>query len=86
MTGDIVLQNNGNLAATVGGNVQADVTGTVTVNAPAGTTINGPLHVTGPITSDKTITASDEIKSGDIGLQAHHHTEHDGPSTSPAKA
>lgn len=84
-SGNVTLQNNGNLAATVGGNLTANVTGNVDVTSPQ-TTIHGPLHVTGPITADQTITADGEVKSGNIGLQAHHHDEHDGPATSAAKA
>jgi hypothetical protein len=72
-SGNITLQNNGNLSATVGGNVTATVTGNVDITSPQ-TTIHGPLHVTGAITADQTITASGEVKSGNIGLQAHHHT------------
>lgn len=44
----------------------------------------GPVHVTGAQTNDSTITAQGEVKSGDIGLTAHHHTAQG--STSPTTA
>lgn len=36
--------------------------------------LDGAVEVTGAQTNDSTITASGEVKSGSIGLQAHHHT------------
>lgn len=57
----------------------------VTIDAPKTKTthdleVGGDLKVTGTtelqgaVTADDTITASGEVKSGNIGLQAHHHT------------
>lgn len=69
------------------GDTQID--GTLTVNGlltyksgmnGTGTGEGAAANITGGI------NATGEIMSGDIGLQAHHHTEHDGPSTSPAEA
>lgn len=49
-SGNVTLENNGNLVATVKGAVTGTVTGPVTLMAPAGTTINGPLTVNGLLT------------------------------------
>lgn len=80
-SGNVALQNNGDLTATVGGKVTGTVTGTVTLNAPAGTTINGPLAVNGSVT----VTGGDVTADG-IGLKAHHHDDPQGGVTSPARA
>ena len=52
--------------------------------------IEGDVHITGKVVTDNTITASEEITSGIIGLQSHHHEElngtDDGLVTTSSKA
>lgn len=45
----------------------------VTIEAPT-VAVQGDMTVSGTVVTQSTITASGEVKSGDIGLQAHHHT------------
>lgn len=85
LQGNLALSVQGNATATVQGNVVANVTGNVDVTSPQ-STIHGPLHVTGPITSDETIaatqgistpaniTAQGDVTAGNISLIKHHHT------------
>lgn len=54
---------------------EIDYTATTKVNITApNIKLDGAVEVTGAQTNDSTITASGEVKSGSIGLQAHHHT------------
>jgi hypothetical protein len=45
----------------------------VTIEAPT-VAVQGDMTVSGTVVTQSTITASGEVKSGNIGLQAHHHT------------
>jgi len=45
----------------------------VTIEAPT-VAVQGDMTVSGTVVTQSTITASGEVKSGSIGLQAHHHT------------
>lgn len=45
----------------------------VTLDAPT-THLTGDLKVDGKIDADGTITTPEEVKAGDIGVKAHHHT------------
>lgn len=54
--------------------------GGITVSGGNGATVTGNIHTTG------TITADEEITSGSIGLQGHHHDGDSGGTTSAAKA
>lgn len=49
------------------------IQGGLAVSGGGGATIAGSMECTG------------DVKAGDISLQGHHHTEHDGPNTSSAK-
>jgi len=54
---------------------EIDINATTKFNVTSpDTEVNGPAHITGAQTNGSTVTAQGEIKSGNIGLQAHHHT------------
>lgn len=83
--GSLTANITGNVSATIDGDVVAEVTGNVDITSPQATfhgnvIITGTLDVqelltaTGGIDTPSTIKADGEITSGDIGLQAHHHT------------
>lgn len=59
-------------------------TGALTVDGAA--QLKSGATVTGDVVASGAITGGTVATSGGIGLAAHHHVEHDGPSTTAAKA
>lgn len=68
-----VTMNSSGIVASFGGN-------SVTIDSSG-------IHFHGPVTGDSTATFTSEVKSGSIGLQAHHHTAQGATApTTPAQA
>lgn len=93
--GNLTATVGGNVQADVTGTVTLNAPAGTTINGPV--TINGLLTYTEGMQGSSgsgvaaAITGNVDVTSGEvsvdgIGVKAHHHIEHDGPSTSTAKA
>lgn len=79
--GNCIINVVGNANITVNGDCVSNVSGSTT-HTCANNTINGKLHVTEDITTDASVTATNEVTAGTVTLTGHKHPfTHGGTST-----
>lgn len=91
-TGDLSLQAGGDISVQAGGSLTMQAGSEIDLTAPV-IKLNGAIQLNGPISQGAStggttasligpVTVTNDVTAAGKSVAGHHHTEHDGPSTS----